>query len=338
MRLLLLTLCSAVSLAGKPKVRASPEIFSARNWWPKTAPNASGLSKLLPAMDAAPGVARSAKRRIDVSPMAAFQHTALNLPATREGWLELQGNRSRGAAKRLLDELLLGVLPHVKLAGSKERRLGLEDVAVFGFMLEQGGQLATIHWDNMWSCYPDAAGFQLWYMVDPPSQSNGKGNMFLLETSDADVFRTDLPIAWNVHEDGSALQRLNLGAGNDPPIKHYSSVLDVGFKFEYLDFRAGEALIMGKRSLHVSDFRTLLTAGARPPPRSTVVARILVLPRKADTIPVWPGCPLFKGNFDEQKRRGNLLRAAGDKMHMRRPERHAMMFWPCGVGFRGKWC
>jgi hypothetical protein len=133
----------------------------------------------------------------------------------------------------------------------------------------------------------------------------------------------------------------------------------------YLDLTEGETVIMGKRSLHVTDFRPLFN-GARPPARSrkrlseylgwrrmTMVVRVLVRPsahaassastRHGSTrnlaVPVWLKCPLFGPDFARTYLQARELSSRGGVAHTGRAhptakavhvdmERHTAMFWP----------
>jgi hypothetical protein len=218
--------------------------FALRNWVP--APftpeqrNASGLAQLLPALDAAPGITEGRHKFCDAAASASSQNLVASLPATRERWSRLYTNRSKAEARALLDELMLDVLPYVQLSDEPDRVLGLDDLVYFGFMLEELGQVPSLHWDNMWACFPKAAGFQLWYMVRGGGASRDRrtwGNMFLAETPD--VADTRLPVAYVFRPDGSAQQLLSHGGGGGPygtgpPIKHHARVSDVDLKWKYL--------------------------------------------------------------------------------------------------------
>ena len=319
--------------------------------WEAGKMNASGLCKLLPAMENAASInSRSfnMQRAIDASSRAHTQAAIVSLPSTHRSWLEVKRNKSRTHAASLLDQLLLEVLPYIRLPHDNTRQLGLEDLVVFTFSLTESNLVPTIHWDGWWNCFPDSDGFQLWYMISPPKRQRDGGrvgNMFLVEM--ADSFGSDLPLTFSVQADGSGQLRLNsMGSPRSgsaestihPPIRHYADILQAGFKFRYIDLDEGEVVIMGKRHLHVTDLRPLLRralSGKLAHHRARVnsdiqrtifASRVIVRPRhNKDSISIWSKCPLFADKFANHNANQSARFERG--YEQMKVERHTMMFW-----------
>jgi len=77
-----------------------------------------------------------------------------------------------------LDDLLRHVLPHVSLADGRKPKF--EECLIYGVVMERGGYFPYIHWDTDWHLFPNADGFQLWYLLE--NDMDNEGNMFLVET------------------------------------------------------------------------------------------------------------------------------------------------------------
>eukprot|EP00966_Prymnesium_polylepis_P319119 7370876-Prymnesium_polylepis.1 len=120
---------------------------------------------LLNALDAAEQIGPAsfaAAQRVQVGASARSQYKVIRAPQFVETLRRMHERRVRsasGAAAALSDALLEQVLPHVQGAGGRE--LTLQDLAYQGFMLLNDGHFPFVHWDQDWSAWPGAAGFQI---------------------------------------------------------------------------------------------------------------------------------------------------------------------------------
>ncbi|KAH8053300.1 hypothetical protein JL722_9523 [Aureococcus anophagefferens] len=139
-----------------------------------------------------------------------------------------------------------------------------------------------------WTLFPDAAGFQVWVLVDASELPNA-GNLFVAETPE--LLESDPPLRWDFDERGGATKNTYLGTQFPMPLKTYGS-WERGAKlsFRYFNGTEGDALVFSKRTLHMSDPRPHLLRDLRerPPDRLAVSVRAAV--KDADGgLNFWPG-------------------------------------------------
>jgi hypothetical protein len=106
-------------------------------------------------------------------------------PETRSGWRRLYYAFSQLAAEArvLIDELVLSLLPTVRLSDSPEQKIELDDLIFFKYALQGVGVAPPLHWDGYWGCFPDSAGFQLFCMAEPPARHlNGTGSLVFADS------------------------------------------------------------------------------------------------------------------------------------------------------------
>jgi len=309
----------------RPQVRDIPSSVEPQLW---QAPNALTFRE----------GSRSPAPQLDVGADAPGQHVVVSRPGTLAGWMRVFEQRSQPLAERLLDQLMQSLLPLVSLAGKPVR---LEDIFYMSFNIERGAYFPTIHWDYQWGGYPGAAGFQLWYLLEPASAGRffpGEGNMFLVNGPDA--LHATQPVSLLMREDGSVLMN---EFETNMPLKAFASVEEAGLRFRYLNMSAGDVLVMTKRQMHFSDPRPRWRGAARlgiDVDRLAFNVRIVLRPsgwQNNETLPFWSQHLWWK----HTKARGNvpgpkqwtLARAAARLPHhrgyeqVRIPGRFAMLNW-----------
>ena len=121
-----------------------------------------------------------------------------------------------------------------------------------GCVMERGAYFPSLHWDTDWSLFPEAEGFQLWYLLEAHSDE-GEGNMFLARTPE--LRDDDPPLRFVGSRAGSVRKTLNKYLYAEPTVKVYNSLDDLQLSLEYLAMQPGECLIFSKRTLHMSDPR-----------------------------------------------------------------------------------
>jgi len=211
-------------------------------------------SALLPELNAARTISAASFEhapRVNVGPKAVQEYKIVDAQALLKPLLELYRTRVNSEAAALSDMLLKLMLPHIHLDG---KQLQLSDLVFYGFNLERGAYYPDMHWDTDWNMFPNAAGFQLWYMLEEPDEKiTGEwGNMFLARTPE--LLPNDLPLYMRVNEDGSLTKNLHLMYAMHP-VMGWGRWQDANLSFEYLRPKPGEVLIFSKRTLHFSDPR-----------------------------------------------------------------------------------
>ena len=94
---------------------------------------------MVPLMDAASRMSaipmseagEAARRPIDVSAKAANEKVLVRRPDTRSGWRRLYNAFSQPQARVLIDELVLSLLPAIRLSGNPEQKIELDDLIFF---------------------------------------------------------------------------------------------------------------------------------------------------------------------------------------------------------------
>ena len=253
-------------------------------------------------LDRAPHLSsESAPSTIDASPSARQEAAILDapefLPRIRTHWPDLQrchGNACSASScigvNDLIDDLVARVLPHVHIAG--RRTLRLDDVAFQGCTFGGVANFPFIHWDQDWSMFPDAAGFQVWYMARAPP-TNRSGSMFLVDTPELD--ERDPPHHWATEASGHLAKRFYTGGGYSMPIRGYADTSAARMGFRYVRMRAGEVLLFSKRTLHMTDPRPLLIPGGPAGDgRLNLLVRVVVRALGERTLPAWPQHIFFR--------------------------------------------
>eukprot|EP00308_Calcidiscus_leptoporus_P025200 CAMPEP_0119372188 /NCGR_PEP_ID=MMETSP1334-20130426/18210_1 /TAXON_ID=127549 /ORGANISM="Calcidiscus leptoporus, Strain RCC1130" /LENGTH=323 /DNA_ID=CAMNT_0007389611 /DNA_START=87 /DNA_END=1058 /DNA_ORIENTATION=+ len=261
----------------------------------------NNYAHVLPAMQNAAQISAASfahhEHNIDVSANSANQFTIINAPGLLKPLQELELSRSVVAACQTIDHLLEMVLPHVHVPG--RTRLGLNDVLPFGFALARGAYFPDLHWDTDWSIFPEADGFNLWYMVELPQKAaKGEGSMFLAPSETTSHVSDPQPVQVQLHPDGSTSKLLHLMGAVNPklPLHHFANIEDMKIRWQYLNMSRGEVLLMGKRVMHMSDPRPHLPAH-KPKirvgklRRLAMNVRVLIRPTPYAPVPVWLGHP-----------------------------------------------
>jgi len=202
---------------------------------------------------------------------------------------------------QVLDELLLVILPHVRL---HSRALTLNDCICYGFGARVGAPFPHIHWDTDWLLFPDADGFQLWYLVDNQKDC---GNMFIARTPH--LLPSDPPVRFVLSRDGTVVKTFHdKRFPPECPLKIFASADACGLTFAYLAMQPGDCLIFSKRTLHMSDPRPHLRS--EPITRLACEARIIIRPEGTDILPFWYNHP-YAEDFPLHKRLAGQSRDTG---------------------------
>lgn len=276
------------------------------------------FADMVPLMDAAPRMSaipmrEAARRPIDVSPKAANEKILVRRPETRSGWRRLYYAFSQPQARVLIDELVLSLLPTIRLSDNPEQKIEFDDLIFFKYTLQGVGVAPPLHWDGYWGCFPDSAGFQLFYMAEPPAKHlNATGSLVVADSKRPG----DEPVIYESPRPGVIELRDNDGSGDWRTArvqKVSTSWADTNISgFHYVDARGGDVLVMGKRTLHQTDMRPNLRGMTAE--RLAAVVRVIVKPN--GWVRVQPKC--------KERLIGRKLRAH-IRDHPERYKRHSDM-------------
>jgi hypothetical protein len=290
------------------------------------------FADMVPLMDAAPRMSaipmsEAARRPIDVSPKAANEKVLVRRPETRSGWRRLYYAFSQPQARVLIDELVLSLLPTIRLSDNPEQKIELDDLIFFKYTLQGVGVAPPLHWDGYWGCFPDSAGFQLFYMAEPPARHlNGTGSLVV-----ADSKRPGgEPVIYESPRPGVIELRDNDGTGDWRTArvqKVSKSWADTNISgFHYVDARGGDVLVMGKRTLHQTDVRPNLRGMTAE--RLAAVVRVIVKPN--GWVRVLPKCkeqligPKLRSHIRDHPERYKRHSDMSESVWFKR---HDMTFW-----------
>jgi len=279
---------------------------------------------LLPALNAARPISAAsftADRTIDVGHDAVAEYKIIDAKPLLKGFLELYRTRIRSQAAALADRLMEFVLPHIHVAG---RRLKPTDLVYYGFNIDRGAYYPDLHWDTDWNMFPNAAGFQLWFMMEEPDPAlmGTWGNMFLVQTPE--LTPSDPPLWIRVNEDGSMTKNMHFMQDMSmQPLKGYARWQDANLTFEYLQPKPGEVLVFSKRTIHFSDPRPHLAK--LPVDRLVMNMRIII--RDVHGVPFRPQHPYINSLPRRLKRSWTTF--AGGLNHMQGLSKYDWLF---GVG------
>jgi len=230
-----------------------------------------------------------------VSPEATSRYAAVRMPDLRGPLKRLtfayrsEQDKAKGRryANHVVDRVFRRILPRLEPLRDG-RAVALDDLVFFGLSALTSSPYPFLHYDQDWTLFPDAAGFQVWVLVDA-SELPGAGNLFVAETPE--LLEGDPPLRWDFDERGGATKNAYLGTQFPMPLKTYGS-WDRGAKlsFRYFNGSEGDALVFSKRTLHMSDPRPHLLRDLRerPPDRLAISVRAAV--KDADGgLNFWPG-------------------------------------------------
>lgn len=164
--------------------------------------------------------------------------------------LNLNCKTGRQEAGDILDRLLGDLLPHLKVRGDSPK---LQDCVYFSMQKERGAYFPVIHWDSDWLQFPDADGFQLWYLLENEEPT---GNMFMVETEE--LKPDDMPVRFLPTMEGGCIKTHHNLILPEFAIKTYNQFSDCKLQFKYLNMIPGDCMVMSKRTLHMSDPRPTL--------------------------------------------------------------------------------
>ena len=162
----------------------------------------------------------------------------------------LRSSPEREMEMEALDSLVHAVLPHVRAPGG--RTPTLDECLYYGCVMERGAYFPSLHWDTDWNMFPDADGFQLWYLIESHSRE-GEGNMFLARTPE--LTGEDPPVRFVSGAGGRVRKVLNKCLASEATLKEYERLDDVALGVHYMALQPGECLIFSQRTLHMSDPR-----------------------------------------------------------------------------------
>jgi hypothetical protein len=244
------------------------------------------VETLLPHLDAAPSISTKdfdMSEPVDVSSNAVAMHKII--PATTHlqslrNALDLYDAGKPGQMQEALDALLSDVVPHVHRSHAL---ISLDQIVYYGLNKERGAYFPFVHWDTDWLQFPEADGFQIWYLLEENDQEGG--NMFLANTDD--LHDDDPPVTYLPDKNGGIVKTFADVRYPETPLKLFTSANESGLEFQYLDMHAGDCLIFSKRTLHMSDPRPFLAGN--PPKRLALNVRLIIREKDEDTIPFWPG-------------------------------------------------
>ncbi|KAH8045738.1 hypothetical protein JL720_16580 [Aureococcus anophagefferens] len=136
------------------------------------------------------------------------------LRAALEGAPALDGGGSvddkakgRRYANHVIDRVFRRVLPRLEPLPDG-RAVALDDLVFFGLSVLTSSPYPFLHYDQDWTLFPDAAGFQVWVLVDASELPNA-GNLFVAETPE--LLESDPPLRWDFDERGGATKNTYLG-------------------------------------------------------------------------------------------------------------------------------
>lgn len=181
-----------------------------------------------------------------------------------------------------LDALLVQVLPSISLANGRKPRL--DECILHSVLLERGAYFPSIHWDSQWAVFPNADGFQLWYLLE--NDMVDEGNMFLVDTPH--LFPDDDGPVRFIPTTGGVVRKLLHGRTVHEQVLEEYSVDEADLSFKYLDMQPGDCLVMSKRTLHMSDPRPHLRN--EKVSRLALNVRVLVRPSDTNVIDIDPTC------------------------------------------------
>ena len=175
-------------------------------------------------------------------------------------------------------------------------------------------------------CFPDADAFQIWYLVE---NDKPYGNMFM--ASNADLSARDAPCRYLLQADGSITKVHHNLDPNECPLAQFKDTDSIDMRFQYLDMRPGDCMIMSKRTLHMSDPRPHLEGNSIE--RLAMNVRVLIKPAARPTFNLWEHHKYFLWGmpaFDDLKAtvqtdaQGKPVRWHGHKQ-VPFPPRHKML-------------
>ncbi|KAH8069681.1 hypothetical protein JL720_11987 [Aureococcus anophagefferens] len=202
---------------------------------------------------------------VDVSPKATSRYAVARIADLRGPLKRLtfayrsEQDKAKGRryANHVIDRVFRRVLP--RLEPLPDGRAALDDLVFFGLSVLTSSPYPFLHYDQDWTLFPDAAGFQVWVLVDASELPNA-GNLFVAETPE--LLESDPPLRWDFDERGGATKNTYLGTQFPMPLKTYGS-WERGAKLSLRYFNGTEGARLLKRTLHMSDPRPHLLRDLR---------------------------------------------------------------------------
>jgi len=244
-------------------------------------PGIKKIVKLLDAADKISAISFSAEKKIDASRNVIGNYKIIDLKQhTKELknlFIKDELNTSP-QAYGVVDDLVKDILPHIAVG---ERKLKLDDCLYYSLGGGKGAPITHIHSDTDWLQFPDADGFQFWFLLENLEET---GNMFVVDTPLQGG--NDLPECFDFKGDGTVHRELLAATHGQIPINIIKNIDDCKFTFKYLDMKAGECLLFSKRQLHMSDPRPTLERKFSN--RLAVHMRIIIKNPGSKSIKFWP--------------------------------------------------
>lgn len=243
-----------------------------------------GINKILPILESAEKISANSfceELKVDASRSSLGNYKIIDLSQHTEALVDIYKNGGVDNIShqgcRILDNLISDILPYISVGG---RDVNLDQCLYYAFG-GGGASIPQIHSDTDWLQFPDADGFQIWFLLENPEKT---GNMFLVDTPLQSC--NDMPQCFDFKSDGTVHREHLCVDYQQVPINIFNSIDDCKFRFRYLDMKSGDCLLFSKRQLHMSDPRTVLQNNFSN--RLAIYMRIIIKKDASSSIKFWP--------------------------------------------------
>lgn len=248
-----------------------------------------GLDKVLPILNAAEKISAKSflkdDKKVNVSSNAIGNHKIISLNKYTEALKNIYYKgykKSSDVTRVIIDNVVNDILSrHINADG---RKLKLDDCLFYSISIGRGSPFGIIHSDTDWLQFPDADGFQFWFLLE---NSEETGNMFLVNTPLQGG--NDMPEAFYFLRNGIVVKTHHTTEPVEAPINVFENIEACKFTFKYIDMKPGECLILSKRQLHMSDFRPALEKNFSD--RLAIHMRVIIKKPDSGSITFWPNHP-----------------------------------------------
>ena len=255
-----------------------------------------GINKILPLLNAAEKISSKSfgvEKKVDVSRNAIGNCIIIDLKKHTEELKNIFLKDLKFDSPQvcgIIDDLVKDILPYIAVG---DRKLKLNDCLYYALGGGKGAPFTQIHNDTDWLQFPDADGFQFWFLLENLEET---GNMFVVDTPLQGG--NDMPQSFDFKGDGSVHREHLTATDGQTPINIIKNVDDCKFTFKYLDMKAGECLLFSKRQLHMSDPRPALEKIFTN--RLAVHMRIIIKKSGSESIKFWPN-HVYKNRYPLHK-------------------------------------
>jgi len=247
-----------------------------------------GIDKILPVLNIAEKISSKSvgtEKKVDASRNAIGNRRIIDLKQHTEALKkillkdkDLIKSHSHQVCD-ILDDLVKDILPYIAVGN---RKLKLEDCIYYNLAGGRGAPFTHIHNDGDWLRFPDADGFQFWFLLENNQEETG--NMFVVDTPLQG--RNDMPQCFDFKADGTVHREHLTGEHHQAPINIMKNIDECKFTFKYLDMKPGECLLLSKRQFHMSDPRPILEKKVNN--RLAIHMRIIIKNPDSESIKYWP--------------------------------------------------